>query len=263
MEITLIQALLITLIAFITGLDFWLEGFFIFRPIIVAPLVGAVLGDLNLGLVVGGSLELMFAGLTPAGGVQPPNPIMAAIMTVVLAHTSGIEVDAAIALGFPFSLLMQQVILLIYSFNSVNMKRFDQFAREGDIDKVARLCLKTTIFVGAVYAAITFLSVYAAQDVLSNLVNMIPEWSMHGLELAGGVLPAIGFAMLLKILLKSEYVAFLFLGFVLISYGVFTSILPVAIIGGSIAAILFFNNVNSNNRTIEVASEKEDYTNGI
>lgn len=262
MEIDLVQALLISLIAFIAGLDFWLEGFFIFRPIIVAPLVGAVLGDLELGLVTGGSLELMFAGLTPIGGVQPPNPILAAIMTVVLAHTSGIDVEAAIALGFPFSLLMQQIILLIYSLNSVNMKKFDIYAKEGDIDKVARLCLMTTGFVGVTYALLTFLSVYAAQDLLTTLVSMIPEWSMHGLELAGGVLPAIGFAMLLKILLKIEYVPYLLVGFILIAYGVFTSILPVAVIGGSVAAISFYGKIKQQPIPSPLY-EEEDYSNGI
>ena len=38
MTITLFQGLMLTIMAVIVGLDFFLEAFFIFRPIIVATL---------------------------------------------------------------------------------------------------------------------------------------------------------------------------------------------------------------------------------
>ena len=85
MTITLFQGLMLTIMAVIVGLDFFLEAFFIFRPIIVATLTGAILGDVVLGLKVGALIELAFAGLTPAGGTQPPNPVFAGLMGVVLA----------------------------------------------------------------------------------------------------------------------------------------------------------------------------------
>ena len=87
--ITLMQGILLSVMAIIVGIDFWLEGLFIFRPIIVCTLTGIILGDLRLGLMAGGLTELAFAGLTPAGGTQPPNPILAGIMTTVIAYTTG------------------------------------------------------------------------------------------------------------------------------------------------------------------------------
>ena len=74
MEITLIQGLMLSVMAVIVGLDFFLEAFFIFRPLIVSTLTGLILGELETGLKVGALIELAFAGLTPAGGTQPPNP---------------------------------------------------------------------------------------------------------------------------------------------------------------------------------------------
>ena len=76
-EITLLQGLSLAALVFVLGIDFWLEALFLFRPIIVCTLTGAILGDIQTGLITGGLTELAFAGLTPAGGVQPPNPIMA------------------------------------------------------------------------------------------------------------------------------------------------------------------------------------------
>ena len=111
MTVSLGQGLIISLFAIIAGADFWLEGFYIFRPMIVCTITGLLLGDLKLGIIAGGLTELAFAGLTPVGGTQPPNPIMAGIMTVVLAYTTGHNPATAIGLSLPFSILMQYIVL--------------------------------------------------------------------------------------------------------------------------------------------------------
>lgn len=53
MEITFIQGLLLSIAAMIFGIDFWLESFFIFRPLIVSTITGLILGDVKLGLTTG------------------------------------------------------------------------------------------------------------------------------------------------------------------------------------------------------------------
>ena len=72
MTIALFQGLMLTIMTVIVGVDFFLDAFFIFRPIIVATLTGAILGNVVLGLKVGDLIELAFASLTPAVGTQPP-----------------------------------------------------------------------------------------------------------------------------------------------------------------------------------------------
>ena len=101
-EITLLQGISLAALVFFLGIDFWLEALFLFRPIIVCTLTGAILGDIHIGLITGGLTELAFAGLTPAGGVQPPNPIMAGLMTTVIAWSTGVDAKTAIGLGLPF-----------------------------------------------------------------------------------------------------------------------------------------------------------------
>ena len=64
MQITMIQGIMLSVMAFILGVDFWLEAFFIFRPIIVCTLTGFIIGNPTLGIVAGGLTELTFAGLT-------------------------------------------------------------------------------------------------------------------------------------------------------------------------------------------------------
>lgn len=45
MEITFIQGILLAIMATIVGLDFFLEAFFIFRPLMVSTFTGLILGD--------------------------------------------------------------------------------------------------------------------------------------------------------------------------------------------------------------------------
>ena len=113
MEISLLQGLLITLAVMVIALDNELEGFFIFRPIIVCPVVGAILGDLQIGLAAGALVELAFAGISPVGGVTPPDAVITSVMTVVLSKTANVDVTTAFAMAYPFGLLKQFVGIIV------------------------------------------------------------------------------------------------------------------------------------------------------
>lgn len=262
--ITLTQGIGLAIMAIIVGIDFWLEGLFIFRPIIVCTLTGAILGDLQLGLLAGGLTELAFAGLTPAGGTQPPNPVLAGIMTTVIAYTTGKDPATAIGLALPFSFLMQYIILFYYSTFSLFMKKADLYAQEADTKKFVRLNVLTTLIVAITYGIVVFLCAYVAQDAMQALVQSMPEWLTHGFEIAGGILPAVGFGMLLKVMLKGEFVPFLIIGFVVASFLEFSNLLPVAIIG--VALALFVFNLDRDKEKILVSANMgkgDDYSDGI
>lgn len=240
MTITLTQGIILSLIAIICGFDFWLEGLYIFRPIIVCTLTGLVLGDIHLGLIAGGLTELAFAGLTPAGGTQPPNPILAGVMTVVIGYTTKSSAAASIGLALPFSFLMQYVILFYYSIFSVFMGKADKYAKEANTKAFAVINIIPILIVGVSYGIIVFLSTYVAQAPMRALVSSMPTWLSHGFEIAGGILPAIGFGLLLQVMLKGKFMPYLLLGFLFASFIQFGNLLPVAVIGTA-AALYEFN----------------------
>lgn len=239
MQITLMQGLGLALMAIVVGLDFWLEAFFIFRPIIVSTLTGMILGDLQLGLVCGGITELAFAGLTPAGGTQPPNPVLAGVMSVVIAYITGQDAAASMALALPFSFLMQYVILFCYSTFSFFMKGADQAAEDANPAGIVKTNIICSAIIAALYGIVVFLCAYAAQDAMKAFVEMLPAWLTHGFEVAGGVLPAVGFAMLLKVMLKFEFIPYLLIGFVIACFLDFSNLLPIAIVGVALALLVY------------------------
>ena len=245
-EITLLQGLSLAALVFFLGIDFWLEALFLFRPIIVCTLTGAILGDIQTGLITGGLTELAFAGLTPAGGVQPPNPIMAGLMTTVIAWSTSVDAKTAIGLGLPFSLLMQYVILFFYSAFSLFMSKADKCAKEADTAAFSRLNL--------------------AQGAMQALVKAMPAWLTHGFEVAGGILPAVGFGLLLRVMFKAQYIPYLIAGFLFVCYIQVSNLLPVAVLGAGFAVYEFFNaksRQQAQPQPVASKNEEEDYSNGI
>lgn len=262
-SITLLQGLLLTIMAAIVGIDFWLEALFIFRPIIVCTLTGIILGDVQLGLLAGGLTELAFSGLTPAGGTQPPNPVLAGVMTTVIAYTTGKDPATAIGLALPFSFLMQYIILFYYSSFSLFMNKADKCAEKADTKGIVKINIITTAIVAVTYGVVVFLSAYVAQDAMQELVNSMPEWLTHGFEIAGGILPAVGFGMLLKVMLKKQFIPFLLIGFLVASFIEFSNLLPVAVVGTAFA--LFIYNLDKDREKLVKSSisEGDDFSEGI
>ncbi|MFV0381600.1 MAG: PTS galactosamine transporter subunit IIC [Breznakia sp.] len=240
MEITLLQGIMLALAAIIIGVDYWLEAFFIFRPLIVSTITGVILGDITLGLKCGALIELAFAGLTPAGGTQPPNPVLAGFMGTVLAYTTGSSPEIALGLCLPFSFLMQYVILFFYSAFSFFMGKADHLAETADVKGFRKLNLTTIGIVAITYGIVVFLCTYVAQEAMSNVVNSLPEFITHGLEVAGGILPAIGFGMLLRVMMKAKYIPYLIAGFLMATYIDMANLLPVALLGTIFALLDFY-----------------------
>lgn len=240
MEITLFQGLLLAVAAVIIGIDYWLEAFFIFRPLVVSTITGIILNNVTLGLQCGALIELSFAGLTPAGGTQPPNPVLAGFMGTVLAYTTGSSPEIALGLCLPFSFLMQYVILFYYSAFSFFMGKADKAASEADGKTLAKINFTTMGIVALTYGVIVFLCTFVAQDLMSAFVNSLPEFITHGLEVAGGVLPAIGFGMLLRVMMKAKYIPYFIAGFLMASFCEMPNLLPVALLGTIFALIDFF-----------------------
>ena len=80
MGFSAIQIILVFVWTFIVAIDQFdfLES--LYQPIVSGAVVGAILGDLPTGLVVGGTYQLMTIGNMPVGGAQPPPTLLSAAL---------------------------------------------------------------------------------------------------------------------------------------------------------------------------------------
>lgn len=241
MSINLVQGILLAVVAFICALDGALEAFFWFRPIVVSFFAGIVLGDMTLGCKAGAVAELSYMGMLTVGGTVPPDPLMAGMMTVVLAYTSGISPETALGLSLPFALLAQWFGIFFNTTFAMFLAPLDKAAEAADTGKFTSIIFLSLFIKAATYAVLVFLSAYAFQSQIQSFVEMFPEWLVHGFEIAGGLLPAVGLTLLMVVMVRKQNIAYLFLGFLMATFTNVNNILPVAIAGVCVAFIGYLN----------------------
>ncbi len=241
MQITLVQGIMLTVLAMICAVDAATEAFFWFRPIVVAFFAGIILGNVQLGLAAGAVAELSYLGLLTVGGTVPPDPLMAGMMTTVIAYTANVSAETALGLALPFALLAQWWGIFTNTSYAGFMKPLEERAKEADIQGFWRIMVISLVIKSVGYGIITFLSTYLMQNLIAGFVLSFPIWLIHGFEVAGGILPAVGLGLLLRIMLKGENAPYLFLGFLMATFLSLGNVLPIAIAAIAIALIGYYN----------------------
>ena len=238
-DITLIQALMVALFAGIAGIDLFNVLTHIHRPIIAGPIVGILMGNPEAGLVAGASFELMWMGLVPLAGAQPPNVVMGGIIGTAFVIATGKTAQEAIVVAIPFALFVQVCITFLFTAYSPLMKKADHYADTLNFRGIANLNYLGMTILFLFYSIVTFLVVWLGAAQAAKYVAFVPKWITEGLGMAGGLMPAIGFGILLNIMLRKEYVAYYILGFVLAAY-LQQPLLAIALIGVVFALIEYF-----------------------
>ena len=215
-----LNALLVSLIYYIVNtLSLTFGVFHLNRPIVIAPLVGLVLGDLQTGIIMGATFEAVFLGVIAIGGSMPADPTIGSVFGTALAIIGGISSDVALSIGMPVALLGMTLLALpmfmIFPF-------MQSFAQKQAANGNAKGLLRSTVIMGFLMylfpAIIVFLGVFTGAEAVGGLMETMPLWIVGGFSVAGKLLPAIGFALLLNLLFSKKVVAYFFLGFVLVLY---------------------------------------------
>ena len=219
MEFSAIQITLVFIVAFIVAIDQFnlLES--LYQPIVTGAVVGAILGDLQTGLVVGGTYQLMTIGNMPVGGAQPPNAVIGGIMATVFAIGSkgSINVEAAVGLAVPFALMGQYMVTLLFTAMSPMMSLADKMAENGDTKGIVRLNYMAMAILGLLFGIVCVAGLIGGQALGEQLQALSEKhgWFMNGLSAAGGMMRFVGFAILLRIMLAKEFWGIYFAGFAL------------------------------------------------
>ena len=212
-----LQIILVFVWVFIIAIDQFdlLES--LYQPIVSGAVIGAILGDLPTGLIVGGTYQLMTIGNMPVGGAQPPNAVIGGVMATVFAIASRLEPAAAVGLAVPFALIGQYMITLLFTAMSPMMSMADKMAEKGDTKGIVRLNYMAMAILGLLFAVVCTLGMVggaAMGEKLSALADQY-KWLMTGLSTAGGMMRFVGFAVLLRIMLSNDYWGIYLAGFAL------------------------------------------------
>lgn len=249
-----IQIILLAIVTFIFAIDQFSLTELVYRPIIACPIIGLILGDLNTGLVVGGTYELMMIGNMPVGGAQPPNAVLGGVVAMIFASKLGFSVEQSLGASIVFAVFGQYAVTTTFALMSGVMAKADKAADDANPKGIAQVNYISMIILGSLFALFAVLA-YIGGEAMGEALKAFSDkakWFMVGLGAAGGMMRYVGFAILLKIMLANDMWGIYFAGFAAaaifgnISATSGATLLLVAFIGIAIALYDFNINVKIN-----------------
>ncbi len=224
MQITLIQAVLIGFVYYLTNngtpLLTGLGSISLRQPIVSGTVVGFILGNPVQGCIIGATINTLYLGFINAGGTLPTDPGVGGVVGTALALSSGASPEVAMTIAVPVGLMGAMVWNLRQTLNSVFVQRMDKYAEVGDTRKMAFWqTVPAQLLAIAVTVIPCALLVYFGADQAKNVIDSLSGTPLHILSVIGGILPAIGIAMILKMLNTRNGILLLFVfGFFLRTY---------------------------------------------
>ena len=161
-----------------------------------------------------------------------------ALLGSAFAIQSGQGAEFGVTLAIPIGLLMIQLDILARFSNTFFQHKAEMLVEEGSYEAAARMNLFGIIPQSLSRMLPVFLALVFGSAFVELVVDNLPMWLMNGLKTAGGILPSLGIAILLRYLPVSKNISYLILGFVLAAY-LKVPVLGVALVGLA-AAILSY-----------------------
>ncbi|BAE74601.1 PTS system mannose-specific IIC component ManY [Sodalis glossinidius str. 'morsitans'] len=238
MEITTLQIVLIFVVACIAGMGSILDEFQFHRPLVACTLIGLVLDDMKTGIIIGGTLEMIALGWMNIGAAVAPDAALASIISTILVIAGNQSVGAGIALAIPLAATGQVLTIIVRTITVAFQHAADSAAERGNMTALSWIHVSALVLQAmriAIPAVIVGVSV--GTDAVHNMLSSIPEIVTNGLNIAGGMIMVVGYAMVINMMRTGYLMPFFYLGFVTAA---FTSFNLVALgVIGVVMAILY------------------------
>lgn len=210
-------------------------------PVFAGLFSGLVMGDITTGLLIGGSMQLTVLGVGTFGGASRIDANSGTVLATAFSVALGMDPEQAIAaIAVPVASLMIQLDILARFANTYFAHRIDTHVENMNFEAIER-----NFLLGAAPWALSrlvpvFLALAFGGGLVENVVGYLNgdlKWLGDGLSVAGAVLPAVGFAILLRYLPVKKHFPYLILGFVLTAL-LTTVFSNIQLLGSSVASVV-------------------------
>ena len=248
------------IIAFCAGFAYFSRRFlgdlFLERAIVLGPLTGLIMGDLRTGLLVGGALELIFMGASDIGGTVPVNLAIGSTIGTALAIAGHLTPEMALAIAIPAAIAGSLFEMLAKIGSSLFVVGAEHYADRGSAGGICLMVHLGNLLHFLADFTPVFLVLWLGGNLGKELATFLPAWLQSGIKLAGNMLPALGFGILLSTLAAPGMIPWFFMGFLLAIFAKF-SVLGAAFVGILIGTIYIFQKGGLNFVRGETEAEKE------
>jgi len=238
MSMEIIQNILIVLLAAYVTLDNLGITIVNYWAVTTGMIAGFIMGDLKTGLLIGGTFQLMSLGVAGLGGASVPDYGLAALVGTFLAARTGSGLSAAIAVGLPVGLLAINFDVLVKILNNFVAHRMQTYAHRREFEKMRMVGLLGPLMFALKNVFIMTVIVAVGPKAVNAILAIIPKWVTNGLNIAGGMLPVLGIALLMHYMPVKKYIWAVFIGFVFSAY-LKLPIIGISILGAAASIIVY------------------------
>ena len=237
---SVISIILVLIIAFLAGLDGILDQFQFHQPLVSCTLIGLVTGHLEAGLMLGGALQMIALGWANIGAAVAPDIALAATAASVIMIKGGdftkTGVGVAQAVAIPLAVAGLALTMIVRTISVAIVHGADSAAKNGNIRAVETAHFTALILQGLRIMLPIALLLALPTETVQAMLNAIPAWLKDGMTSGGGMVVAVGYAMVINMMATRETWPFFALGFVFAAVGDFT-LIALGTIGVAIALI--------------------------
>ena len=244
--------------AAIAGMGSVLDSAQTHRPLVACTLVGLVLGDLPTGIILGGTLEMLALGWMNVGAAMAPDAALASVISAVLVIVGKQSIGAGIAVAVPIAAAGQVLTIFVRTITVFFQHLADKYAESGNTRGI-EICHFTGLSLQAIRVAIpaAIVGLLAGTDAVNAMLAAIPEVITRGLQVAGGFIVVVGYAMVINMMNSKSLMPFFFIGFLLAAFTDFNLLGFGAV--GLIAAIFHIKSmVNNSAKSVSIGSNIND-----
>lgn len=213
-------ALLFGLLYWVSRNDAWYPTLhFVRAPIVIAIPVGLIMGNLPEAMKIGAAMQTLYMLSIAAGGQITSDPALASYVTIPLALSLNMSPELAVSIALPIGILGTYMNNIRNAYQTFFVHKADKAAAELDKKKMKRYEFWYPMGISIPYRALPVAAtLILGVDAIEFFLNQIPEWSLNGLSVAGGILPAIGFAITVVTIGKKQLLPYFMLGFLISAY---------------------------------------------
>lgn len=244
MDLNIIQMILVVLIAFLAGMEGILDQFQFHQPLVACTLIGLVTGNLEVGIILGGSLQMLALGWANIGAAVAPDAALASVASAIILVLGGQGKDGvstAIAVAIPLAVAGLFLTMVVRTLAVPIVHMMDKAAEEGNIKKLEGLQILAICMQGVRIAIPAAALLFIPADVVQGFLESMPAWLTDGMAIGGGMVVAVGYALVINMMATKEVWPFFILGFV---FAAMSDLTLIALGGIGVAMALIYLNLS-------------------
>ena len=210
--------ILIVVVAFLAGMEGVLDEFQFHQPLVACTLIGLVSGQLVPCIILGGTLQMIALGWANIGAAVAPDAALASVASAIILVLGGqgeAGVDTAIAVAIPLAVAGLFLTMVVRTLSVACVHRMDAAAEKGsfrgvEVWHIIAVCMQG-LRIAIPAAALRMIPTTTVQGFLESM----PAWLTDGMSIGGGMVVAVGYAMVINMMATAEVWPFFAIGFCL------------------------------------------------